>query len=122
MQIIDPWGKILAECPTYTEDGAETDASVAVATIDPEEVSNARYLMPVFQHRRHDLYEVNMLKIEEESAVDDEDHYMFADKTIPASTVFYKTAHSFAFTNIRCVVPGRILVILNLQHCFYFFS
>lgn len=64
--------------------------------------------MPVFEHRRNDVYE--LIKLDGSSQHESEtSHYMFANKIIPVKTVFYVSKYSYAFTNIRCVVPGRIL-------------
>lgn len=64
--------------------------------------------MPCFQHRRHDVYDLSPINLNV-PLWDDKDTFKFADKVIKGSTVFYKSKHSYAFTNIRCVVPGRIL-------------
>ncbi|CAG9854386.1 unnamed protein product [Phyllotreta striolata] len=105
--VIDPWGNVRAECPKYTE-GIATDESVAVAEIDVDYSDKIRREMPVRRHRRNDIYELNLVP----STVEEigECNYSFADKVIPSSTVFYRSKHSFAFTNIRCVVPGHVLV------------
>lgn len=105
--IVDPWGQILSECPKYTE-GVNTDQSVAVATIDLDLVQKVRTEMPVFSHRRNDIYSLNLINTGEE--IDDEKNYTFADKTVPGKTVFYVSKYCYAFTNIRCVVPGHVLV------------
>lgn len=63
--------------------------------------------MPVLEHRRNDIY--NLFLLDNKVSIDDSETYKFADKAIPGSTVFYRTKFSYAFTNIRCVVPGRIL-------------
>lgn len=64
--------------------------------------------MPVLEHRRNDIYKLIEMK-NEQIFPDYRFNYQFADKVIQSSTVFYCTKYSFAFTNIRCVVPGRIL-------------
>lgn len=80
---------------------------MAVAEIDLNLVSQIRKEMPCFQHRRSDLYE---LKAKDCGVLQDiSSIFKFADKIIPGETVFYQSSYSFAFTNIRCVVPGRIL-------------
>ncbi|CAH0555527.1 unnamed protein product [Brassicogethes aeneus] len=106
--IIDPWGKILSQCPVYKE-GTDTNESVAVATIDLEHLAKMRNEMPVMDHKRNDVYsmELNETPV---YLINDDEIFSFADKTIPGSTVFYKTPYSFAFTNIRCVVPGHVLI------------
>lgn len=111
LKIIDPWGRILAECPKY-EDGIDLNESIAVATIDQTVIAQVRREMPVFQHRRNDLYRLELMH--SDTIIDDNESYKFAHKIIPGSTVFLRTKYSFAFTNIRCVVPGRILSI-NLE-------
>ena len=42
--IVDPWGKILAEC--------EDDDTLAIAQIDPAEVARVRAILPSLKHRR----------------------------------------------------------------------
>lgn len=36
---------------------------------------------------------------------------MFAEMTIPKETIFYKTSFSFAFVNLKPLLPGRKLII-----------
>lgn len=87
---------------------AETDESVAVAEIDLDFLKKVRTEMPCFQHRRHDVYDLS--PVDMNMAVwNDNDTFKFANKVIKGSTVFYRSKHCYAFTNIRCVVPGRIL-------------
>jgi nitrilase len=45
--IVDPWGRVLAEC-------ADGDG-IAVADIDPAEVSRVRRQLPSLAHRRSGL-------------------------------------------------------------------
>lgn len=104
---MDPWGKIVAECPKYSS-GIPTNSSIAVAEIDQSLIKKVREEMPVYSHRRNDVYQLKQLGLPKNTLPD---NFNFADKIIPASTVFYQSNYSFAFTNIRCVVPGRILVI-----------
>ncbi|KAF9364827.1 Nitrilase [Mortierella sp. NVP85] len=47
--IVDPWGRIVAEC-----DGQEE--GVAVASMDFEALERIRLEMPVMNHRRYDTY------------------------------------------------------------------
>lgn len=83
--------------------------SVIIAEIDNGVISKVRGDMPVLQHRRDDIY--NLIEVNNKQILPDcRSTYMFAEKMIPSSTVFYCTKFSFAFTNIRCVVPGRILL------------
>lgn len=86
----------------------DTNESIAVAEIDLDFVKKIRKEMPCFQHRRHDVYD--LIRINRKvDVLNDSDIFKFADKFIKGSTVFYRSKHSYAFTNIRCVVPGRIL-------------
>ncbi|KAI7905065.1 carbon-nitrogen hydrolase [Cokeromyces recurvatus] len=48
--IVDPWGKVLAECPENTQ------PSIAIANIDLDYMKKIRAEMPVMTHRRTDLY------------------------------------------------------------------
>ncbi|KAJ8960385.1 hypothetical protein NQ314_006075 [Rhamnusium bicolor] len=106
--IVDPWGRILAECPKYTE-GTDKDESIAVAEIDTELLLKIRQEMPLLQHRRNDIYSLNLIR-KEIVEINDNNTYNFADKLIPGSHVFYLSKYSYAFTNIRCVVPGHVLI------------
>ncbi|XP_057660055.1 nitrilase and fragile histidine triad fusion protein NitFhit [Diorhabda carinulata] len=106
--IIDPWGEIISQCPKYNE-MFPTDESVAVAEIDLETINRIQQEMPVQSHRRHDIYNLSLLANTVETWNDGKP-YHFADKLIPSSTVFYQSQYCFAFTNIRCVVPGHVLV------------
>ncbi|KAF2896634.1 hypothetical protein ILUMI_09537 [Ignelater luminosus] len=106
--VVDPWGKIIAECPKYIPE-IPSDQSIAIADIDMNLITQIRQEMPVFQHRRNDIYK--LITINNELPLqNNKNHYMFADKEIPIETVFYSTQYSYAFTNIRCVVPGHVLV------------
>lgn len=48
LQVVDPWGCVVAQCREGTD--------VATAEIDLAYVAKLREEMPVWQHRRHDLY------------------------------------------------------------------
>ncbi|VEN49991.1 unnamed protein product [Callosobruchus maculatus] len=106
--IVDPWGKVLAECPKYTGD-VDTNESIAIADIDIDYLKKVRQEMPVQQHRRNDIYDLSIVNCEQTS-IDDSETYKFADKVIPGSTVFLRSKYCYAFTNIRCVVPGHVLI------------
>lgn len=98
--IIGPWGQIVAQCK-------EEDNAVAVGEIDLNSVENVRKSMPCFEHRRNEVYTLAPIEIKSDKSCDT---YKFGQHTIPLDTVFYASEHSFAFTNIRCVVPGHVLV------------
>lgn len=110
--VVDPWGKILAQCQSFPPADAynlpKIDESCAIATIDLDVLKRVRSEMPLEQHRRHDLYRLQLT--ENKMSIDDNSNFNFADKIISGHTVFYLTTLSYAFTNIRCVVPGHVLV------------
>ncbi|KAI8364921.1 carbon-nitrogen hydrolase [Blakeslea trispora] len=49
--IIDPWGTVIAQCPSH-----KNDPSIAIANIDLDYLSQLREEMPVIEDRRVDLY------------------------------------------------------------------
>ncbi|XP_063704571.1 nitrilase and fragile histidine triad fusion protein NitFhit [Culicoides brevitarsis] len=98
--IVDPWGKVVAECDQ------ETVPDVAFAEIDPNKLESVRNNMPCFEHRRDDIYAIKSVTGSTEIQKD----FMFGPHKVPKETIFYESAHSVAFTNIRCVVPGHVLV------------
>lgn len=77
-----------------------------MAEIDLTQVDKVRSSMPCFDHRRDDVY---LLKDMKDDSQDDAavETYDFGGHVIPRDTVFMTSKHSIAFTNIRCVVPGR---------------
>lgn len=101
--IVDPWGKILAEC----QENSELD--VAIAEIDLDKIEKIKLNMPCFNHRRHDIYSLTPLEYKNEIPKKQIEKFMFSKFEIPNETIFYESDKSLAFTNIRCVVPGRIL-------------
>lgn len=64
--------------------------------------------MPCFSHRRPDVYSINFkanFKLSDEG-----EPFVFEKYPIDRRTIFYETEKTVAFTNIRCVVPGHVLV------------
>lgn len=100
--IVDPWGKVIAECDQAIV------PDVAFAEIDANKIESVRNSMPCFEHRRDDVYQIKSLTSPISTNVQRD--FMFGPHVIPKETVFYESVHSFAFTNIRCVVPGHVLV------------
>ena len=49
--IIDPWGTVIAQCPSH-----KNEPSIAIANIDLDYLSQLREEMPVIEDRRVDLY------------------------------------------------------------------
>lgn len=107
-QVVDPWGRIIAICSEY-EEGKDIPGEVAIANIDLSIVQGTRSMMPVFSHRRDDVYSLQVIHRDIITRSKNKCE-LFSDKLIPCSTVFLYSPYSFAFTNIRCVVPGRILL------------
>lgn len=71
-------------------------------------MDKVRSNMPCLEHRRNDIYSLHPLEI---SIPEPTKEFLFQTFPIPISTIFYETEHSISFTNIRCVVKGRILFI-----------
>lgn len=97
--IIDPCGTVCAQC----SDGI----GIAVTAIDDELLKRTRSAMPLYLHRRFDLYP----KLGCSSQVHKTNSYQFGQVVINSRTVFYKTDYTLAFVNKRCAVPGHVLVI-----------
>lgn len=116
--MVDPWGKVLAECDK--DDGSVPQC--LTATISLDSLMNIRNRLPCFEHRRNDVYNLTPIKmimadesvdkpnsnftpipIEEETTP----YFLFEKYPVPKSSTFLETPLSIAFTNIRCVVPGR---------------
>lgn len=82
--IIDPWGQVLAKCSTVgrkdkkalqdeeqtvgqvlkiqenQDDGSTGQCELAIATLDHLKLFNVRREMPVFEHRRNDVYTLDL--------------------------------------------------------------
>lgn len=100
LQVVDPSGTVIAQCSEGT--------GFALANIDLTLLREVRETMPVWKHRRHDLYP-SMAPRSTTSDLTAQDSYQFGQVRVTTSQVFWKTLLSFAFTNKCCVVPGRIL-------------
>ncbi|XP_055594832.1 nitrilase and fragile histidine triad fusion protein NitFhit isoform X2 [Uranotaenia lowii] len=100
--VVNPWGVILGEA-------APQDLDVLTIDLDFEKLSNVRQNMPCFEHRRDDIYNLSYQNGSGRSGPAEES-YDFGGFNIPPETVFYSSQFSFAFVNIRCVVPGHVLV------------
>lgn len=100
--VVNPWGVILGKA-------SQQDLDVVVVELDFAKLANVRQNMPCFEHRRDDIYNLSYRK---GTAKLDcfEEKYNFGDFEIPRDTVFYSSEFCFAFVNIRCVVPGHVLV------------
>lgn len=101
--VVDPWGTIIAECSKGT--------GMCLAEIDLDFLEKVRREMPVWNHRRSDLYgEVLPLSKNVSVKIDDQPFYQFGHLQLPSSQVFFRTELSFAFVNIKPVVPGHVLI------------
>lgn len=100
--VVDPWGAILGEA-------GQQDLDVVVATLDYDRLRNVRQNMPCFEHRRDDIYNLSYRNGTADVPLL-EQRYVFGKFDIPKETVFFTSEHSYAFVNIRCVVPGHVLV------------
>lgn len=103
--VVNPWGTILTEAdPTL-------DLDVVYAELDYDKLDSVRANMPCFEHRRHDVYNLTALKeLRYTSDSAKKREFKFGSFLIEPETIFYESEHCFAFTNIRCVVPGRKFV------------
>ena len=52
--IVDPWGSVIVQCSDLSGE------TFAVAEIDLEYLERVRREMPVFDHRRHDVYQLTL--------------------------------------------------------------
>lgn len=101
--VINPWGNILVDC------GGDEELAIGVAEVDVSTLDKLYKSMPCFEHRRNDIYSVtpfNMSVTSQEQSKDRE----FATNIVDKRTIFYETEHCYAFTNLRCVVLGHVLV------------
>lgn len=65
--------------------------------------------MPLESHRRYDIYPKFTSSSLDNKPIDDTHEFTFGSFIVKGLQVFYKTQLCFAFTNIKCVLPGRIL-------------
>lgn len=63
--------------------------------------------MPVVEHRRPDLYDTDLQK--SLNVPEDETIFTFGHVIVQGASVIARSSLSYAFTNKKCVVPGRIL-------------
>lgn len=70
--------------------------------------------MPLEYHKRYDIYSkitssTPLLLVNK--PIEDLHEFKFGQVIVKGSQVFYQTQLCYAFTNIKCVLPGRILFI-----------
>lgn len=81
-----------------------------MAPIDLSLVTSIRQSMPLEQHRRYDIYpKMTPSTSLSNEPIEDNFEFKFGSSIVKGLQVFYKTQLSFAFTNVKCVLPGRIL-------------
>lgn len=101
--VVDPWGCVVAQC--------SDTVGLALAEINHDLIKKVRRAIPVWDHRRTDLYgNLSPCWSAKNSGVPDKDQYQFGQVTLEASQVFYKSSLSMAFVNIMPVLPGHVLV------------
>lgn len=98
--VVDPWGTVVARCHDTID--------IALAEIDLPLLAKRRREMPIFNHKRHDLY--GMVQQNVVVPVDDQPVYQFGQYTVKSSSAFYRTALSVAFVNRKPVIEGHVLV------------
>lgn len=123
--VVDPWGKVLVECDDKLEPQCRS-VSISIDSIEP-----IRQRMPCFEHRRNSVYTLNSIQIippEKSIApiknrfsavpVEEEEtpYFTFEKYPVHRSTTFYETPLSIAFTNISCVVAGRMSNFIAIQN------
>lgn len=102
--VIDPWGCVTAQC--------SDTVGVVTAEIDAGLLQKVRRGIPVWNHRRTDLYG-NLSPAPEArraAGIDDTPTYQFGQVTLRSSQVFCRTPFSVAFVNRMPVLPGHVLV------------
>jgi len=98
--VVDPWGTVVARC--------HDTADICLAEIDLPLLHKRRSDMPVFSHKRQDLYGhvLNNVVL----PVDSRSEYQFGPHTVKSGSAFYRTGLSIAFVNRKPVLPGHVLV------------
>lgn len=101
--IINPWGTVLADC------GGDEELAIGVAEVDVSTLDKLHRSMPCFQHRRNDIYSVTAYNLSVPADEQRKDRE-FATNIVDKRTIFYESEYCYAFTNLRCVVEGHVLV------------
>ena len=127
--IIDPWGKVLADCGGVgheleddEEKGSDNvrdddfDGVVKVAPIDLQRLKKIRREMPIWSHRRRDVYGEIQAKFTDNENLQQQQQQQqqqrrFGDNVVlTPGVVFAETPLSFAFVNRKPVLPGHVLI------------
>lgn len=84
--------------------------NIAVAEIDHTLLQKTRLSMPVLRHRRNDVYpSLQPQPVVQPNGSTESENFQFGQVYVKGNGIFAKTDLSMAFTNKKCVVPGRIL-------------
>lgn len=111
-QVVDPLGTVIAQC--------SEEPGFVLAPIDLSLVKSVRQSMPLERHRRYDVYPKTVSSpARDDRPVADSDGFKFGADTVKGLQVFYRTHLCYAFTNIKCVLPGRILFYVFERFFFY---
>jgi hypothetical protein len=94
---VDPWGNVVAQCSENT--------NIATAELNLDYIQNIRTSMPIWQHRRNDLYKA----LGPKEMLEDQQEYTFDNAILNSDNIICKTANSVAFVSHNSIVPGRIL-------------
>lgn len=95
--VVDPWGAVVAQCSERVD--------MCFAEVDLSYVDELRQMQPVMAHRRNDLYSLHVNEIDKGNSA-----MKFAAFPIEPESIFFRSAHSFAFVNLKPVVNGHVLI------------
>ena len=118
--IVDPWGSVIAQC--------SEGEGVASAYIDLEYLDKVRRNMPVWNHRRNDLYGlvlenemfvkgISGISSDTKPSEDKVESQSFGSFTIPSGEIVMTSRHSYVTVNLKPVVPYHLLVIPKRKVC-----
>ncbi|KAI6214079.1 hypothetical protein M3Y94_00226300 [Aphelenchoides besseyi] len=100
--VVDPWGVVTAQCSDTVD--------MCFGEINLDYVKEVRTNQPVLAHRRSDLYSINY-----STQRTNTEALKFENNEIPATTIFYRTALSFAFVNLKPVRRGHQLNVCSIS-------
>ncbi|CAN8001267.1 unnamed protein product [Ixodes hexagonus] len=101
--VVDPWGCVVAQC--------SDTIGIAMAEINLDLIAKVRQAIPVWNHRRTDLYgNLSPCWSAPDQGQTEPSQYQFGQVTLQAVQVFYKSPLTIAFVNKMPVLPGHVLV------------
>lgn len=101
--VVDPWGCVVAQC--------SDTVGIALADINFSLLAKVRQAIPVWNHRRTDLYgNLSPCWSAPHQGQAEPSEYQFGQVTLLADQVFYKSHLTIAFVNKMPVLPGHVLV------------